>query len=310
MSRSVLLCLLALASPAALAYPPCPVAPVVIRSEGTVAPAVGESGEAGAATVTLAPSDTGDGDGSPTTDPWMRMQSYLVGPDDLTPMLDDDGSKPGECNRVSSTLPLDLGNASDGTILMSPKYAPRSVLGLLELPDYAAVAPAGLQVTYTLWIEIDNWSLHAAGDWVDVAQIDVADAGKAQLRSVLRLRKVRTGEGQRLQLIRSERGDDSTATDSRDRIVAQWDRPEESSYSFLLSWRQRRTSATLGIHPNGESVETVLELRKSDGSVWASLNLPDAFLSTLQFGVLDYNSSKRLSAGTHIALGRLSAVSK
>jgi hypothetical protein len=299
MSRLVLLCLLALASPAALAYPPCPVAPVVIQNAtSTVAPSGVEGGDAGI-----------EGPG-PGTDPWMRIASYLVGPEDLIPMLDDDGSKPGECNRVSSSLPLDKKNASDGAILMSPKYAPRSVLGLLELPDYAAVAPAGLQVTYALWVEIDNWPLSAAGDWVDVVQIEVADAGKPQLSGILRLRKVRGREGQRLLLIHSQRGDDTLVTDSRDRILAQWDQPDESSYSFNLSWRQRRTSAALGTHPSGESVDTALELRKSDGSVWVGVDLPDAFLSTLQFGVLDYNAAQPLPAGAGIGLGRLSAVSK
>jgi hypothetical protein len=310
MSKRLLpLLLLSVWAPAALAFPPCPQYPMEVG-----------------------PIDGGNGltaDAGTDKPVWFRGFYTLLGDPDVVGGLSDDGPftvapdamKSGKCH---DRMPVPESNSSDGSISLTPGYAPKSGFGVVALPDlrYANNPP---NVRYTLTFTVDSAEL-TDDDWADIAQIEfefVDDTGRkypGNLGTVYRVRKIQHPKsGLNLEVIESgnastdigtEMGMSDMVAKPQDRVVARIPvSPFQHGTEISLRWSQIVDSGDKAeldtIASGGEStdsviiigppivqthhIDSVFEVISGDGNVLYTSALPSQWASTLSMGLLDYN---------------------
>jgi hypothetical protein len=258
-------------APTALAFPPCPIAPVDLDPLGQ------RSG---------------------TVEAWFQASYELFGNPNVIGQLKNTNSPRSKCR---DRLPVPDTNASPGAILLTPSFAPLSGFGVISLPEMPAVAEDRLSLQYRLDFTVDNALLANTGDWIDVAQLEFAHDRKqaGSVSAVYRVRKIQYGKGPaRLEVIESRMGIAPPNTEPHlpDRIVAEI--PLEvatGKTAIALRWTQfaRVPLEAPAIQYNIDSVLEVLvrgkDAEKPADYVLYTASLPRQWADTLWMGLLDYN---------------------
>lgn len=297
MFRRVLpLVLLAVWSPMALAFPPCPIEPVDLDPFGP------EGAEGGVS----------------TTAPWFRGYYALVGDPAIVAAIAPAHREPksGKC-RDRDSLPVPADHWHSGNVGLSPSYAPRSGFGIVALPDIGTLHH-DLKLVYTLEFHVDNDPLASAGDWFDVAELRFhwqAETTKPgdEVSAVYRVRK-RQGKGgmPMIEIIEARPGQYSIGLQPPapvQRLVATLPMDVgKPNTRVLLRWGQVRTFAgdqEFGLPPpeGGSGFEFDTALTPSSVDAWLdvvdpqdrtvdSIALPDQWASELAMGLLNYSTEK------------------
>jgi hypothetical protein len=297
MSKRILsLVLLALWSPAALAFPPCPLEPVDLDPFGP------ESVE----------------DNASMTAPWFQGYYALVGDPAIVATIAPSHREPksGKC-RDRDALPVPADHSDPGDVGLSPRYAPRSGFGIVALPDLNTLK-RDLKLVYTLEFRVDNSPLTALGDWFDVAELRFqwqAETTKPghEVSAVYRVRK-RQGKGglSMIEIIEARPGQYSIGLlppAPVQRTVAAF--PMEAgkpNTRVLLRWGQVRSFAgepEFGLPPPegasgymadttdpSSSVDAWLDVIDPQDRVVDSIALPGQWANELAMGLLNYNTDK------------------
>jgi hypothetical protein len=265
-------------APVALAFPPCPLAPLEMSPMG---------GSAGHSVQNI------------SVDPWHKSTYLLVGQASVIAQIDDapDGDIPASGACRADSINVVNNHTSAGIINLKPAHASPGGFGTIVLPEMPAVAFDGLQVPYTLGFKIDNAPLAMIEGWVDVLQMDFlySDATtSAKPSSVYRLRKRQPTAGPAvLELIESRvdpngKGSDDLAL--ADRVVATIAlQGSAGSTAIALRWTQHATMPTAYVSDRLR-VDSILEILGPTGTT--SISLPNEWVSTFSMGLLDYNIEK------------------
>lgn len=256
----------------ALAFPPCPKAPLDLVPL--------ESLNEGATT------QTENGGGAP----WYLARYAIVGdPSMIERTSSSDNPSTGKCTDRAA-VPIPGANASTGTIGLSPSYASAGVFGTIALPDWIASTPRNGTIAYTFDFAIDDDAL-PDGAWIDLLQLELKPdgtgqfiGGRTQTSTLYRLRKLATGRyASALAMIESRMlsSDDKFPTD---RIVAVLPlRDASGATSMRLRWTQ---TAFGGTTPR---IDTWLEWSNGDGTPLYEAKLSNQWADLLSMGLLDYN---------------------
>ena len=124
-------------TPAALAFPPCPRAPI---QQLPLSQAVSAFGNTAA---------------------WFQFSYYTQGAPGIV-----------EAGKCRDRIAVPASNASNGIIGLNPGSSPINGYGTVTLPEFPTVAVAGLNISYRLDFTVDNAPLLNTGDWMDVAELD------------------------------------------------------------------------------------------------------------------------------------------
>ncbi|MCC7247793.1 MAG: hypothetical protein IT473_04135 [Lysobacter sp.] len=264
--------------PQALAFPPCPKAPLAlipVESEGEGTLSAGN-------------------DDLPIPGPWYVVRYTMVGDLSLIESNAAESSEnpnTGKCGDRGA-VPIPVANASSGTIGLTPGYAPISAFSAIALPDWTASAPWHGTVSYAFEFAIDNASL-PTGAWIDLLQFELrsdgsgqAVGGQSQTSAVYRLRKLSTAKfPSALVLIESLFNDSDKPTN--DRIVALLPLQDPSGATPMrLRWSQSRRI----VAPT--HIDTSLEWTHADGRPLYEAKLDNQWADLLLMGLLDYNTGQ------------------
>lgn len=288
------LALLAAWSPAALAFPPCPLEPVDLDPFG--------------------PEGAQRSDNA--TPPWFQGYYALMGDPAIVAVIAPSHREPksGKC-RDRDPLPVPEDHTDPGDVGLSPSYAPRSGFGIVALPDLGTLKH-DLKLVYTLEFHVDNDPLASAGDWFDVAELRFhwqAETTKPghEVSAVYRVRK-RQGKGgmPMIEIIEARPGQYAIGLQPPapvQRLVATLPMDVgKPNTRVLLRWGQVRTFAgdpEFGLPPpeGGSGFEFDTALTPSWVDAWLdvvdpqdrivdSIALPDQWASELAMGLLNYNT--------------------
>lgn len=206
---------LALWSPLALAFPPCPGSGVVVLPVSEVRPS------------SAAPA-------------WATFHYAFHGHAGVTGALDAGAHLiAGKC-REDDVLPVPEQNASDGHVGIPGRFAPSAGFGVVYLPDAEALQAARGTVEHTLRFSLSAEAALPIGEWVDVAQLQFAPSGAAAgpVAAVYRLRHRRHALGGTLQVIEHHATPSQTRPPLVDRIVAEVSTLPGVRTQVALRWRQ------------------------------------------------------------------------
>ncbi len=274
-ARIVPLVLLLACAPSALAFPPCPRAPLEIEPLG--------------GTPSQNSSLSSRGGGTPL---WFKATYGLVG---NPVILRSIGNGPGSglCT-ARDQVPVPEPNESKGLILLNPSYAPSGGFGIVALPELPAIATDGLRIAYHLSFSVDNAPLDAQGDWLDVMQLDFLRSGAsapAPLSTVYRVRKTQMSRDTvTLAVIESRdtRDDITQKQTAFDHVVASIALPGDAdTIPVALRWTQHAT-ALPDSTDRAFRIDSLLEVIGPEGVLY-TVALPDTWASSLSMGLLDYN---------------------
>jgi hypothetical protein len=276
--KHTLLALLLAWSPAAFAFPPCPIQPVTIRPVGqTVA-------------------------SSSTTDPWFDVTYGIV--DSLPPSIQTPAG--GKCGSraiaaESHTYAYDLPAI--------PDYADKTYFGVLALPDMPELVAAenDLRVQYRFDVVIDANPLVSGGDWLDLAQLELLQSEHTSVTAkksatYYRLRKHETGRGSRwIDVIEMRNISENVGTDllPGGTVVARLYQEAAQPFGTKLSlrWTQTAKPPAASSKPLDarQSIDTVFEvLSGSDDKVIYSTTLQGQWVNSLSIGSVNYNVQNAL----------------
>lgn len=280
---------------AALAFPPCPIGP-----------------------VELLPLD-GSRRSSSTVEPWFQARYAMVGDHGIIGGLLAVSDGKSKCR--DEEVPVPEVNISDGTIQLSPAYAPSAGFGVISLPELTVVAMNHLRLQYRLDFKIDNAALARTGDWIDVAQLEFAhDRKQAGKRSaVYRVRKLqRSKDWTIVQVIESRLAHPYSKQALIDRVVAEISLVGDSDKTAVaLRWTQRAQNRIetdyqpapeppIAVEYNIDSVLEVLGPGKKTVSpadyVLYTTSLPRQWADRLSMGLLDYNVPNDKEYGSEFRL--------
>lgn len=264
--------------PQALAFPPCPKAPLTllpVENEGEAAPPA-------------------DSDKVPPPGPWYVARYAMVGDlglieSNAAESIEDPNT--GKCGDRGA-VPIPVANASSGTIGMTPGYAPISAFSAIALPDWTASAPPQGTVSYTFEFAIDNASL-PAGAWIDLLQFELRSdgsgqgiGGPAQTTAVYRLRKLSTAKFPSALVLIESRADQSDKP-SNDRVVALLPLQDRSGATPMrLRWSPSKSFGA------PTRIDTWLEWTRADGAPLYEAKLENQWADLLLMGLLDYNTGE------------------
>jgi hypothetical protein len=302
MSKRILsLALIAAWSPAALAFPPCPLEPVDLGPLNPGPLDLGDIGESGAT--------------SAATAPWFRGVYALVGDPAIVHAIQPFNHRPttGKC-RDRDVLPVPENHSDTGSFGLSPSYAPRSGFGIVALPDMRKVEQ-NITVIYTLEFKVDNDPLASIGDWFDVAELrfqwqaGTHKSGK-EVSAVYRVRKRHGSNGTSMIEIIEARTSPMwigpQPPDGTQRMVAAFPMEDgKPSTRVLLRWGQVRSfaqGAEFGLPPSEgasgletdtsdplSAVDAWLEVVDPQDRTVDNIALPGQWASELAMGLLNYN---------------------
>lgn len=264
--------------PQALAFPPCPKAPLTlipVESEGQAA----------------APANN---DNRLPPGAWYVARYAMVGDLSLiesnaTESIEDPST--GKCGDRGA-VPIPVANVSPGTIGMTPGYAPISAFSAIALPDWTASAFSHGTVSYAFEFAIDNASL-PTGVWIDLLQFELRSDGSDQglgkpphTTAVYRLRKLSTARFPSALVLIESRADESDKP-SNDRIVALLPLQDPSGATPMrLRWSQ---SKHIGAPTR---IDTWLEWTRADNTPLYEAKLQNQWADLLLMGLLDYNTGE------------------
>jgi len=310
MHKTPLLLVLSLGcAPATLAFPPCPQFPVDLtpidgpaRVQGTMAP-------------------------------WFSAAFTLQGHPEILDRIAPPGSlgsdiiHSGKCRRTDR-LPVLSDHAGRDALNALPTLAPDGGFGTIGLPDLRLSDP-GMVLAYTLSFTVDGAPLASAGDWFDIAELELrrADATEGANATLYRVRKRMRADGSaQLALLESHalqytRPPDLVAMRLSSPVVValpmgpggtglslrwyQRTRPLLPAYSLppVIPWpprdelhgtasatKARRDSAVGSAGVVASTVDTVVELTDADGRVLHRRTLHDQWTSSLSMGLINYNT--------------------
>ena len=268
-----LLALLVAWSSNAFAFPPCPRPPLTLQP------------------TTRTP------ESSQATPPWF-IATYAI----VEAM--DAGSSPGSGICTDRAVPT-ANRKSDEQLNAVPVYAPSSRFGVIALPEFPAVAEAGMRVEYALQFVADAAPLPTAGDWFDLAQLeflgskDSAAPGSALPMVYYRIRKHQPEDGKTsIDVIEARPGGESAYAEIAPSatVVArllQNDDVALGGTAVQLRWTQavRAGDTRLGLPGfNGRwTVDTTVEVIGPNGKTLYRRLLPGQWANGLSLGALDYN---------------------
>lgn len=275
-------------APVALAFPPCPLAPLEVSPMG---------GSAGHSVQNI------------SIHPWHKSTYLLVGQASVIAQIDDapEGHIPDSGACRADSVNVVTNHTSAGLINLKPVHASSGGFGTVILPEMPAVAFDGLQVPYTLAFKIDNAPLAMIGGWVDVVQVDFLYSGSTTAEkpsSVYRLRKRQPIAGPAiLEVIESRVDPNGKMSDDlalADRIVATIAlQGSTGSTALALRWAQHATMPA-GYLSDRLRVDSILEIIGPTGTT--SIVLPNEWVSTFSMGMLDYNIRKMDGSPLEIAV--------
>ena len=206
---------LALWSPLAFAFPPCPGSGVVVLPVGEARP--------------------------PSTAPaWATFHYAFHGHASVTDALDAGAHLiAGKC-REDDVLPVPVEHTSDGHVGIPGRFAPSAGFGVVYLPDADALKAAGGTVEHTLRFSLSAEAVLPVGEWVDIAQLQFvpSGAGAGPVAAVYRLRHRRHALGGTLQVIEHHAAPAATRPPLVDRLVAEVATLPGVRTDVALRWRQ------------------------------------------------------------------------
>lgn len=272
MSRRTALPLLLLAawSPLALAFPPCPQQPVRLNGVSSIVP-----------------------DPAPN-----RFQAWfeLIGDDAvldaLAPELRHHGGLPGTGNcRDDEDIRLPGPNAAATPVGLPAALGPRAGYGLIALPDLRT-EPAGYSATWRYEFSVDDVSLPAPHNWVDVVALSFDRSrpapGEVQPATVYRVRVLRPAAGPQLLQVIEVRGPRSVGlfeVGVYEQVVAAIPlNGGGSSTPVALRWTQTVRSVPAG------DVDASLEFIGPDGQALYTVPLPSQWANGLSIGLLNHHA--------------------
>lgn len=263
----VALSLLVFASPA-LAFPPCPRAPL------NLVPVEGEASEA---------------------EPWYEAQYAIVGDPNLIEAIassesnSQDNPYSGKCSD-SSTVPVPAPNASTGAIGVSPSYAPISAFAAIALPDWSAATPKKRVAVYTFDFAVDDTPL-PSGAWIDLLQLELRSGSGEQTQGMqiqtgtfYRLRKLSTYRFPAALALIESRPSDSIEKPRIDRIVALMPMEDISGATTV---RLRWTQTVAIVAPT--RIDTTVAFFDDGKLPIYEAKLENQWADVLSMGLLDYN---------------------
>jgi hypothetical protein len=267
--------------PAAMAFPPCPRAPIQQTPQTQVAATSGMPA-------------------------WFQVSYFMDGAPYIVNEL-----RAGKCR---DRIPVPASNASNGIIAMTPNLSPINGVGTVVLPEFPTSAANGLHLPYRLDFTIDNAPLLNSGDWMDVAELNFArDRGLTAsgwpLSSVYRVRKVQRGSGPIVQVIESRAHieDDTGESVTTDSVVAEIPLTGAGGNTAIaLRWTQHAQQPVVS-EPDASAapfyyvdstMEVLGQIRQAmvgvkPNDVMYSTALPRQWCDALKMGLLDYNASIR-----------------
>jgi hypothetical protein len=260
-------------SPDALAFPPCPRLP-----------------------LTLQPS-TSIPEFSQAPPPWFLATYAIV-------ETAHSAGLPGSGVCTDRAMPT-ANRRSDSESNGVPVYAPSSRFGVIALPEFPAVAVAGLRVEYGLQFTADAAPLPTTGDWFDLAQLefltskDSGAPGGSQPAVYYRIRKHQTERGQTLIEVIEARASGESAyveTTRSTAVVARVVQDAELAPAgsiVHLRWTQavRPNTPQLSDPALGARwiIDTTVEVIGPNGQALYRQVLPGKWANGLSIGALDYN---------------------
>jgi hypothetical protein len=273
----------------ALAFPPCPQAP-----------------------MTLLPSNGGQTTNTGNTPHWFVGLFSETGDKQVVDAIHDPNYKQGgnggpgggDC-RLGDQIPVPGSHSGNPVLSLTPSYAPRAGYGIVGLPDLST-GPAALAVTYRLDFNVENRPLGATDEWVDLVQLDFGysrvspASGSAQREASATVYRVRKRQGAKhlvLQVIevRDPMSLPAGAHYSGQTVVASFVMsPTATETPVSLQWAQTVSSKSA----NGPFVVNSVfsAYSASDASQFYSVQLPGQFANMLSMGMLEYNADLSLPA--------------
>ncbi len=265
-------------APAALAFPPCPRAPIEQTPQTQ--------------TVVM-----------PDTPAWFQVSYFMDG----APYIVND-VKAGKCRAL---MAVPASNASNGIIAMAPNLSPINGVGTVVLPEFPTRAADGLRLAYRLDFNIDNAPLLNSGDWMDVVELDFSQdrgltASGWPLSGVYRVRKLQRRSGPVVLVIesRTRANDDTSKPMTADRVVA--DIPLTGvggNTAIALRWTQHAQhpcqhepdASAVSLYDVDSTMEVLGQIKPSVNGVklndvMYSTALPRQWADALKMGLLDYNA--------------------
>ncbi len=262
-------------APAALAFPPCPRAPIQQRPLSQSVSAFGD------------------------TPAWFQVSFYTQGAPYIVHELNV-----GKCR---DRIAVPASNASNGIIALNPGLSPINGYGTVTLPEFPTIAVNGLNIPYRLDFTVDNAPLLNAGDWMDVAELDFAPdrgltTGGWPLSSVYRVRKLQRRSATIVQVIESRATDDTSkpGPEPVERVVAEIPLTGTGGATpIALRWTQHALTptgeSTTVIYNVDSTMEVLGRIRLSErgdqaNDVIYTAVLPRQWADALKMGLLDYNA--------------------
>lgn len=302
--RTLALLLATVWSPAALAFPPCPIQPMDILP-------LDEAPESVAAST--APSWfvsyyalVGDPAYLEWIKPWSRK--------DGTELNAPEEPKDGKC-RPYEILPVLNAYSAGSDLNANPSYSPYGGFGVIALPDLRHVPEENLAVQYTLNFEVDNRKLPHIGGWMDIVQLEFSHGTQSDTESMTTtLYRVRKSDNKplypaTLEVIETQQ---MTLPGMKPRFPAvviatlPLDPSVSDTTQIQLRWTQNMNGRyELGKDYTANRIDSLFEVLGPNGVVLYKKELPEEWANRLSMGLLNYNVDTLLPLTDALLIDRM-----